>query len=398
MAEMKQSRFDGTAMILIGAVLAMTGFGACAAGLLVAKVETFYGYLTAFVYVTTIALGALIFLQIAYITNARWPTVVRRLLEAVAGLFPLLAVLFVPLAFGLEWVYPWATPQPTAPEHVQHLLEHKEPYLDSAFFVMRTAMYFAVWIIVAELLRGWSLRGDRDPDRISAGHGRERAFAAATLPLVALALTFAAFDWLMSLQPTWYSSIFGIYVFAGGFVASFAVLAMLAAAARRTEIGREHIRPPHFHAIGRMLFGLTIFWAYNAFFQAMLIQIANKPEEVEFYVVRLEHGWDAVVWLLLFAQFVVPFALLLLRSIKHRPRIMAGIGAWIAAAHYLDVYWLVAPTLPGHGPVPTFWDAAALAAVGGTAVAFAGVRLRGRALVPLNDPWLEESRGYRSPT
>lgn len=397
MAEVKRQPFSGTAMILVGAVLAVTGFAACAAGLLVATVETFYGYLTAFVYVTTIALGALIFLQIAYITNARWPTVVRRLLESMAGLFPLLAVLFVPLVFGLERLYPWATPQPTAPEHIQHLLEHKQPYLDATFFVVRAAMYFAAWIIVAEFLRAWSLRGDRNPDRISVGHGRERALAAATLPLVALALTFAAFDWLMSLQPTWYSTIFGIYVFAGGFVASFAVLAILAASARRTDIGREHIRPPHFHAIGRMMFGLTVFWAYNAFFQAMLIQIANIPEEVEFYVVRLEHGWDAVLWLLLFAQFVLPFALLLLRSIKDRPRIMALIGGWIAVAHYIDIYWLVAPTLHGHGPWPTFWDVAALAAVGGAAVAFAGLRLRGRALVPVNDPWLEESRDYRSP-
>lgn len=397
MAEVKRSPFSGTTVILIAAILAVTGFMACAAGLLVAPTETFFAYLTAFVYVATIALGALIFLQIAYVTNARWPTVVRRLIEAVAGLFPLLAVLFIPLAFGLEHLYPWATPQPTAPDHVQHVLEHKEPYLDATFFIVRAALYFAVWIVTAELLRHWSLSGDRDAGRISAGHGRERAVAAVMLPLVALALTFASFDWLMSLQPTWYSSIFGVYVFAGGFVASFGVLALLAACARRVPAMRADIHPPHFHAIGRMMFGFTVFWAYNAFFQAMLIQIANKPEEVEFYVHRLEHGWDTVVWLLIFGQFVVPFALLLLRSIKDHPRIIAAIGVWIAVVHYVDIYWLVAPTMPGHGPWPTFWDLAALAAVGGAAVLFAALRLRGRCLVPINDPWLEQSRTYRSP-
>jgi hypothetical protein len=243
----------------------------------------------------------------------------------------------------------------------------------------------------------WSTRRDAAASSAvsAAPHARERAFSSAVLPLVALALTFAAFDWLMSLQPFWTSTVFGVYYFAGGFVASLGLIAALSHLARRS--GATLIRPPHFHALGRLMFGFTVFWAYIAFFQAMLMNLANRPEEVVFYVRRLEGGWKSVAWALLFVRFVIPFLVLLPRSIKFRSGVVALVGSGLVIGHYLDIYWLVMPILDGDGPVVNVWDAAALCAIAGTCGLAAALWLRGKALVPVNDPLLQQSALYRSP-
>jgi len=389
--------FDGRKLFLGSAIVALVGWLAVAIGWAIATVDTYVGYLTAFAFVTSIALGGLIFLMITYVVRARWNVVVRRLNEAITSVFPVLAVLFVPLAFGLDHLYVWVSGTGLSSEAAE-LLEHKRPYLNVPFFIGRTALYFAVWIVVAFLLRHWSLARDREaPTGAAPEYDRERTLSSALLPIVALALTFAAFDWLMSLQPLWYSTIFGVYYFAGGFVASLGLLTVLAFAARRSIPGEPWIRPPHFHALGRLMLGFTVLWAYIAFFQVLLIQIANKPEEVEFYVERTRHGWGAGAALLFFGRFVLPFFVLLLRSIKFDGKLMAIVGGWIVVLHYVDVFWLVAPSHATHGPIPNVWDLAALAAVGGTTVAFGAFLLRGKAMVPVNDPALLQSIEYRSP-
>ncbi len=182
---------------------------------------------------------------------------------------------------------------------------------------------------------------------------------------------------------TWHSSIFGIYLFAGGFVGALGLISLLAHATRRSGLVGDGITRNHFHALGRLLFAFTIFWAYIAFFQAMLIRIANLPEEVRFYL-PLGH-------------FVLPFLLLLPRSVKLRPAWVAAVGAWIVFFHFLDVYWLVLPVVPGRGALPSWLDVAALTGLVGVCVAFAAWRLRGRPLIPVDDPLLDESIRYESP-
>jgi hypothetical protein len=289
------------------------------------------------------------------------------------------------------------TALPQLSEHESHALAHKQAYLNGPFFLARAAAYVVIWGVAALVLCGRSVRRDRGapaPEEAVA-HRAERAFSAAFLPIVCLALTFAAFDWLMSLQPFWMSSIFGVYVFAGGFVASLGLIALLAHAA--ASAGVAPIRPPHFHALGRLMFGFTIFWAYIAFFQALLIALPNRPDEVVFYVQRLAGGWRAVAWALIAARFVIPFFVLLPRAIKFRGRAMAWVGAGLVLGHYLDVYWLVMPVQSGHGPLPGVWDVSALLALGGTYALSAAWWLRGKHLVPDGDPLLEQSIAYRSP-
>jgi hypothetical protein len=388
--------YTGTRLLSISTLAALVGFAGLGVGLVVARSATYFGYLTAFAFVASVALGALVFLLTTYVVGARWSVVLRRLNEAVVSVFPVLGLLFLPLAFGMDRLYLWAEPNPALHDAELALLHHKQRYLNGPGFLLRTALYFVIWCAAAMTLRAWSLARDRGGREPSRDHARERVFSAALLPLVALALTFASFDWLMSLEPFWSSTVFGVYYFSGGFVASFGLLALLAFGAHRSGLERL-VRPAHFHALGRLMFGFTVFWAYIAFFQALLIRIANRPEEVAFYVRRLEKGWDVVAWLLILVRFVVPVFVLLPQAIKFRPRAMAVMGVWLVLGQYLDVFWLVQPVSHGHGPLPNIWDIAALLAVAGSASAFAAWRLRGDAIVPIGDPCLEQSIAYRSP-
>jgi hypothetical protein len=339
--------------------------------------------------------------MIGYAANARWMAVVRRPMEVVALPLPALAVLFVPILFGLEH-YPWHTPPPGLAAHELHILAHRAPFMSTAGFAIRTAVYFAVFIIAAALLRRWSVRRDREAPADPApgaedALARERRLASGMLPAVGLALTFAAMDWIMSLQPIWYSSIFGVYVFAGGFLAAIALVTILAARLWSRHGGAGAITPNHFHALGRMLFAFTVFWTYAAFFQAMLIRIANKPEEVTFYLERTGGAWAVFVWILIVGHFALPFLFLLPRAVKFRPRAMAGAGAWLIAMHLVDTYWLVIPSRV-QGTLVVHWlDLAALAAVIGAAVAFAAWRQHGVALIARRDPFLADGAAYRSP-
>ncbi|HLU67242.1 MAG TPA: hypothetical protein VKZ63_13250, partial [Kofleriaceae bacterium] len=271
--------FSGGRVIAAGAIVAALGFVLCAVGLLFDPARTWMSYVTALSYAVTIAVGALVLQMAGYAANARWMSVIRRMTEAITLAFPVLAILFVPLLFGADLIYPWLDPPEEITRHELEVIHHREPYLNLAGFAIRGALYFAIWIAAAEILRRWS-RG-RDGAARALGVGpeealrRERVLSCALLPLVGLAITFAAFDWLMSLNAVWYSTIFGIYVFAGGFVAAIGLVIILSERARQFVDVAPVITPNHFHAMGRLLFAFVVFWAYCAFFQAMLILIAN---------------------------------------------------------------------------------------------------------------------------
>lgn len=398
MAEVK--RFEGARTTRIAAVVSALGFIGLAIGLAVDPHRTWLAYLMAYFFVFSVAVGALILLMIGYAANARWMAVVRRATEAVALPMPLLAVLFVALPFGAASLYPWQTVPPDATRHEIEVLAHRGAYMNLTGFTVRGAVYFAILIAASYLLRRWSVRRD-GPPVVRAGDpevalGRERRFASAMLPPVGLALTFASIDWVMSLERVWYSTIFGIYVFAGGFVAAIGLITVLSARIWSAEHAGGYLTRNHFHALGRMMFAFTVFWAYNAFFQAMLIRIANKPEEVTFFLHRDDGVWRALIYVLILGRFAVPFLLLMPRKPKFDPRWMSWIGWWMVAMQLVDVYWLVLPSqVPGGQPL-SWLDLAALAAVIGAAVAVAARRQRGVAVVPVGDPFLDEGAAYRS--
>jgi hypothetical protein len=391
--------FRGRRMLIGWSIVAVLGFVLLAIGLVVDPRRTWLSYLMAFAFVFTTCVGALILLMISYATNARWMAVVRRIIESVTLPLPALAVLFVPILFGLNWLYPWHTPASDLPHLELAAYEHRAGYLNSVGFAIRSFVYLTLLIATAELLRRWSLRRDREG--LAAGDPldalrRERRFASGMLPVVGFAFTFAVIDWLMTLQGLWYSSMFPVNLFAGGFLAAIAAVTILAErvwAHQRTSA----ITTSHFYALGRLLFAFVVFWAYTAYFQAMLIRIANKPEEVTFYLLRTDGGWRGFVYVLILGHFALPFLLLLRKSVKFRPRSMAVAGAWLLAMHLVDVYWQVIPAQV-QGELVFHWlDLGALAAVVGTALAVGAWRQHGVSIVAERDPFLLHGAAYRSP-
>lgn len=406
MAEVIGARvFRGRSVVIGSAIVAVVGFIALAVGLAIDAERAWHSYLMAFAFVFTISIGGLIFLMVGYATNARWMSVVRRTNEVVVLPLPALAALFIPIVFGGAWLYPWQSPSAKLSGHELEIIRHRAGYLNLPFFTARAAIYFIIFIVAAGLLRRWSVRRDArtaevltpdDEVASEAALARERALACAMLPPVGLALTFAGFDWIMSLQPTWYSSIFGFYLFAGGFLAAIAAVTIISALIWKLDEGRGVTTRNHFHALGRLMLAFTVFWAYIAFFQAMLIRIANKPSEVTYFLQRIEGGWAAFVYLLILGHFAVPFLILLMRPVKFRPRAMAAIGAWLLLMHLADIYWLIIPSRVQGAMVLSWLDLAALAAVVGTAVAVAAWRQNGVPIVAEGDPFIAKGAAYRS--
>ncbi len=226
---------------------------------------------------------------------------------------------------------------------------------------------------------------------------RRRMGRTGVAALIPLAITFsvASFDWLMSLTPTWYSEVFGVYFFAGAFVSGLALVTLAAAWSQGRGLMPE-LRPSHFHAMGRLLLAFTAFWAYIAYFQFMLIWIANKPTEGMWFVQREAASWRQASLALVVGHFVVPFVLLLSHRLKRSPRLLGLLAAWLIAFHYLDMYWLVMPAHTATGARPSWIDAAAVLAVGCSALSFAVASLRGQPLLPVGDPLLTKALEYEA--
>jgi hypothetical protein len=348
-------------------------------------------YLTAYTFVFATVVSALILQLIAYATNAKWMAVTRRTTELAIAPMPMVAVLGIPLVFGVHSLYPWASG--TGDAHDLAVYAHRASYLNTTFFAIRGAVYLLFLVFVAWRMRRYSMRREREPvpDIDSElALASERRFASAMLPPVGFAFTFAVIDWMMSLQGVWYSSMFPVAVFASGFVAAIALVTVLTYYVSKREAA---ITPNHFYALGRMLFAFIVFWAYTVFFQALLIRIANKPEELTYYAVR-DHGfWIGLKWLVIAGYFVVPFFVLMPKRIKFRPRAMAIAGAWLIVMHYAYTFWIVEPT---HVDMPSWLDIVTLVVIVGACALFAAWRQRGVPLLATHDPFFAEGVKYRS--
>jgi hypothetical protein len=383
-------------VIVFGAV-GVTGAIALAIGVAVEPHRAFGAYLAAWSAAATIAIGALFMLLIAYAANARWPAVVRRINEAVALAIAPLAVLMIPLLIAAGHVWPWIDHAATL-RAAPVARPAANAYLTWPGLVVRTAIYFAIFIVATELLVAWSRRRDREPIA-PAPHGvdamnLERRFSSVVIPIGGLAFTFASFDWLMSLQPPWGSTIFGLYVSIAGLAAGLAAVIVLAW--RGVSAGAIPLTGYHFHAMGRLLLAFVVLWAYLAYFQAMLIQIANEPREVTFYIARTTGGWRTVTVLLVVLRFAIPFATLVMRRAKHHAAYTGTIAAIVLVGHYVDMWWLVIPLFGG--PVPSWLDAAALCAMFGLPIAIAAWRTHRVPLLPIGDPYLQVGLDYVSRT
>jgi hypothetical protein len=388
---MEASPFTGGRKLVARAAAAgALGLALTAVGAILDPRRALFAYLTAFTYWVGIAVGALILLMTFHAANARWMVLIRRVLEIIPLSSALFVVLFVPIALGLGRIFPWVDTTGLAGE-VRRLWEHRRPYLNVPFFLARAGLYFAVWIAVSHLLHRWSVRQDATGEaRLTL---RQRRLGAGALPLIALTITFAAFDWQMSLDPNIASTIFGVYTFAGSFLAAVAVLILGVLAARGQNL-LGGLSENHLHSLGKLLLAFVSFWAYIAFSQYLLIWIANLPEEVPWYLLRNDTGWRPVGIFLVLFHFVLPFFILLGRDLKRRPRPLAAMAIWVLLVHWVDLYWVVMPRLHPQGPSLHWTDLTAWVGIGASALAFTVWRMRGRAPVPVRDPYLQDSLAY----
>jgi hypothetical protein len=380
----------------IALIAGIVGLVLCAIGLMVDPRRLAASYLAAHITVLTTALGALIFVMIEHTIGAKWFVVLRRVAESAAMALPALAVLFVPVLVAPGAFYSWAGPLDALDAGVRTRVLAKQAYLNIPFFDVRAVVYFATWLAFAIALWRLSLRQDgaRGTEAALAIGRRMRAVSAGGLVAVGLTLTFAAFDWVMSLSPEWFSTVFGVYLFAGGIVAALGLIELLAWAGLRAGPLRGTVTGEHVGAVGKLLLTFVIFWAYIAYSQYVVIWIADLPIEVGWYVTRTRGGWGTVALIVIAGQFALPFVLLLSRSLKRRPGAMAALGAWLLVMHALDVYWLVLPAFGAAGQGLHWLDPAALLCVGGLSTWFSLSRLAAHATVPGDDPNLIRSARY----
>ncbi len=350
-------------------------------------------YLVAFSYWLGLSLGALILLAIFHASHARWPVVLRRLLEVMAATVTLFPLLFVPIALGLGLLYPWAGAHPPRDTEIMALLAHRASLFNVSFFLGRALIYFLVWIVVSRLLLAWSTAQDTGlrPELTA----RIWKWGAGALPAIGFTLTFASIDWLMSLSARFASSLWGIYVFAGAFVGAIALLIVLVVAASHHPAFAGVLRPEHYLSLGKLLLAFVCFWAYIAFAQYMLVWIANLPEESSFILSRQKGAWGAIGVALALGHFALPFFLLLSRARKMNPGALAAIAAQILVMHALDLCWVVMPEVHKESRAPLDWSLlSSLVGVGGLTFAYGLLLLRGRHAVPIGDPFLHSSLEY----
>jgi hypothetical protein len=379
----ESSRFAGLSFLL--GVTALVALLLCAVGAIVNPHQFSYSWLFAFAFFFTLCAGCFFWTIVHHATDAEWSVVVRRQLENIALLLGVLAVLFIPILLLRRHLYSWMD---IPPGHAA-VLDSKRAYLNFDFFLIRAIAFLCFFIIASLLLRRFSVRQDKDGNPLFTIWMRRVSFA--SLPLFALCLTFGAVDWLMSLNYSWYSTMFGVYIFAGAAGSSMSLLVLVITALRQAGYLKGIVTLEHYHIMGKWMFAFCVFWAYIGFGQYMLIWYANIPEETQFFIVRNTQSWWALSMLLVIGRFFVPFTILLLRSIKKQPHRLSIVAGWMVCMQMLDMYLIVLPVLHGTGVHVSIWDLLALIAIGAT-LAFAYLRLVPKtSLFPVRDPRLGES-------
>ncbi len=373
------------------------GVAATAAGgfFMSEPIDFFRAYLVGWLWVSGIALGLFAISMLAHVSGGDWGVVMRRVLEAGGRTLPFFVVAGVPLLFGLDKLYPWAhynaakavAEKTGEPFHVDHLLEHKEAYLNVPGFVGRALIFFVIWSILAYIISSWSHRHDATGD--PALKEKMKKLSAFGLVFYVASATLAVVDWVMSLDPHWFSSLFGFAFIAGHALSAFAFVVPIMLFLSRRKPLSEIVRPKLFHDYGKFMLAAVMVWAYFMISQYLIIWSGDLPEEIGWYIDRSSNGWQLLSMLLIFGHFVLPFALLLSADLKKQAPKLMIVALWLLAMRWLDFYWQAAPSMTDAAAF--HWlNLAVPIGLGGVWLALLLGQLKGRAIVPVRDPALEE--------
>ena len=380
----RAGRFARTAAVAGAILLALSALGG------LSRPDYFFrSYLLAFVFWNGLAVGAMAVLMMQYLTGGAWGIAIRRELEAATRTLPLTALAFLPLLFGMRRLYEWTRADAVAADEV---LRRKTLYLNTPFFVVRTVLAFAIWMAIAYLLNRWSLAQDASDDR--SFDRRLQLLSGGGLVLYALTTTFTSIDWVMSLEPRWYSTMYGVLYIVGQALAALALATLAVLAVSGYEPLRDFLGGRHRHDLGKMLFALVMFWAYVSFSQYLIIWSGNLPEEIRWYLARFRGGWGWIGGAVLLLHFVVPFLLLLSRQANRDPRTLGLAAGILLFMRFVDVAWLVLPAFSPGAFRLSWTDLAAPLGLGGLWIAYYARNLASRPLLPVHDPGFEEALAH----
>jgi hypothetical protein len=339
--------------------------------------QFFRSYLFAFEYWVSIPLGCLALLMLHHLVGGRWGLPIRRIFEAGSRTLPLMAILFIPILFGLPKIYAWTSPGDDP------ILQAKQWYLNSSGFVVRAVIYFAVWNLLAFFLNKWSKEQDQTGDPSLAG--RMGALSGPGLVFWGLCVTGACIDWVMSLEPHWFSTIYGMLFIVIECLVALAFSIFVARLLSEHEPIKSRVDPKQLVDLGSLTLAFVLLWAYMSFDQLLIIWAGNLKDEIPWYMQRVFGGWAPIAAILIILHFFLPFFLLLQRGIKRRIRILASIMFMLVALTLLDIYWLMEPAYDTAHPQLHLLDLCTVVGIGGLWVwAFLG-QLKKLPLVPLHD-------------
>jgi len=351
--------------------------------------QFFRAYLMAFMAWLGVTLGSMAILMLRHLTKGAWGMVIRRILGAAMRCSPLMALLFVPLLFGLPRLYPWARPLNLITDaHLrEHLQEITKTYLSVNGFIIRAVIYFAIWNLLSFLLTKWSAEQDHPPMRDNSS--RFKALSGPGLILYGLTITFAAIDWVMSIDPSWISTIFGLSFLIGQVLAALCFAVVVERILFRYKPMSELLKPEQVHDHGKFMLAFIMVWAYFSFSQWLIIWAGNLPEEITWYFRRLNGGWGYVGLVLVLFHFAVPFVMLISRSFKRDITRLVWLAVWLLLMRYVDLFWIIEPNFSVTFNL-TWLDLVVPVAMGGLWLAYFFRNLNSMPLVPAYDVFAVE--------
>ncbi len=363
---------------VLGIVLSIVGF--------MTSADAFYkAWLPAFLFWFLIAAGSLAVLMLQYVTGGEWGLMIRRPLGAAARTLPIFILFGIPIALGLPEIYEWARPEAAK----DHLLAQKALWLNPQGWIIRALIYFALWALWAWRLRVLSLKfyEDRSPYTELS----RRKWAASGLLMIVMTLTLTSVDWVMSLEPKWYSSMFGISFTVGAGLSAFAFVTFFLTLIAGTGAMEGILKSSHFRDLGNLMLAFTMLWGYTAFSQFLLIWYGNIKEETPYYLKRMHGGWGVMAAALIIFHFFLPFFMLLMRAIKDRPKTIAIVTIILLFMRFVDIYWLVAPAHHGDHFYFSWITLVAFLGIGGLWLAAFIWQLKGQTIIPIHESWVDEA-------
>ncbi len=369
-------------------IAAVIGLVICVIGIFKAPDRLFPSYLLAFMFVLGLSLGSLGLLMLQHLTGGNWGIIIRRPLESATRVLAVVAVLFVPIFFGMKYLYTaWLNAPPAGQEGA--LSDFQRSYLTLNGFRVRAILYFAIWGILVFLFNRWSREQDANPQDNSV-HRRLKMLAGPGIIIYVFVMTFAAIDWVMSLSPHWASTIYGFLFVVGQLISSMSLMIAIVVLLARTGPLSGVLQPRHIHDLGKLLLAFVMLWAYFQFSQLLIIWSGNQPEEISFYYSRLHSQWGVVAVIVAIFHFFVPFFLLLSRDLKRNPTLLRGVAIWLILMRLVDLFWYTRPEFTSTA-LPTIWDLAAALALGGLWFFFFTGQLKQLPVLPVGDPNLAEA-------